>query len=234
MFRNPPSDPRLPLASAYRELPGSTPPGNSGSRRLLIPDLDEHLTAALMQTETILLAIAAWKDLDPGARWPEPAIGPAALAAVRRLWRVIAPSQGERALRGRDHRLFAPRGYEHVPLRLVPASKIDITMLGATAEAIAAESPDVHIRMALEGTAQHVYGCGHDQACAALAASTINLAALLSLAPDRDTHYLTALLMNAPVGDITLSGAGEAAYQRYATRASTAWQPSDPLHRWLY
>jgi hypothetical protein len=57
---------------------------------------------------------------------------------------------------------------------------------------------------------------------------------LLDLAPDRETEILTALIGDDPGGDVVLSPADEAAYQRYAARANHMWSLGDPLARYLY
>jgi hypothetical protein len=45
---------------------------------------------------------------------------------------------------------------------------------------------------------------------------------------------LAALVDGQATDDITLTPDGEAAYQRYATRANHMWTLSDPLARYLY
>lgn len=143
-----------------------------------------------MQADGLLLAVAACRDDDPEAAWPERLAGPAALKAVRRLWDAVAPAKGDRAAAsGRTGPLLAPGGrYEHQPVRLIRARTTDICLLGAVAAAS-------------------------------------GLARLLSLAPDPDTDCLAALISGSSVADITLTAAGEAAYQRYAARASTGGHP---------
>lgn len=54
------------------------------------------------------------------------------------------------------------------------------------------------------------------------------------LAPDRDSEVLAELVDGDPAADVVLSPAGEAAYQRYASRANGMWSLSDPLARYLY
>ena len=60
------------------------------------------------------------------------------------------------------------------------------------------------------------------------------LAGLLDLAPDRDSELLAALVEGQAEAGIILTPDGEAAYQRYVTRAHRMWTLSDPLARYLY
>ena len=58
------------------------------------------------------------------------------------------------------------------------------------------------------------------------------LAGLLDLVPDRDSEMLAALVDGQADIDIILTRDGEAAYQRYATRANRMWtlvRPARPL-----
>jgi hypothetical protein len=203
----------------------------------LLPDLDDELTAALAHVEELLLEVAAWEDDDPDTAWPPPLAGGQALAAVRRIWDAVAPAQGERAAKaGRTGRLLAPDGrYEHAPLRLVDVGQADIDALAAAAAAFGDPHAPDHVRQALEHGAGIAFHDEGDQACTRLVTTIAQLAALLDLAPDRDTEILTALTEAAGPGqDVVLSPDGEAAYQRYATRANRVWAHGDPLARYLY
>lgn len=202
----------------------------------LIPDLDSELTTALGHIEELLLEVAAWEDEDPDTTWPAPLAGQAALQAVRRIWDAVAPTQGERALAaGRTARILAPDGkYEHMPLRPADVDPADVGAL-ATAAAIFGDphAPD-HVRMALEHGAEIACGAGDDEARTRLVMTIAQLAGLLDLAADPDTETLMALTGGNPGEDVVLTPAGEAAYQRYATRANRMWSLSDPLARYLY
>jgi hypothetical protein len=203
----------------------------------LVPDLDDELTAALTHVEELLLEVVAWEDDDPDATWPDPLAAGQALEAVRRIWDAVASTQGERATAaGRTGRLLAPDGsYEHLSLRLAAVDPADTAALAAAAAVFADPHAPDHVRMALENGADIAYHAHDDQACTRLARTLARLAGLLSLAPDRDTEVLTALVQAAGPGqDIVLSPDGEAAYQRYATRANRAWTGGNPLTRYLY
>jgi hypothetical protein len=203
----------------------------------LAPDLDDELTTALAHAEELLLEVLALEDDDPGATWPAPLAGQQALTALRRIWDAVAPTQGERAAAaGHTGRLLAPDGtYEHAPLRLAAVDQDDVAVLAAAAAVFADPRAPGDVRTALEHGADIAYGADDDQACTRLVMAVARLAELLALPPDRDTEILTALIQAAAPGqDIVLSADGEAAYQRYATRANRAWTGGNPLTRYLY
>jgi len=203
----------------------------------LIPDLDDELTAALNRIEELLMEVAAWEDEDPDTAWPVPLARGQALAALRRTWDAVAPAQGERAVEaGRTGRLLAPDGrYEHAPLRLVDVGQADVDALAAAAAIFGDPHAPGHVRQALEHGADIAYHSDDDQACTQLVMTAAQLAGLLDLTPDRDSEMLAALVEDSdPGADVVLSPAGEAAYQRYATRANHMWSLSDPLARYLY
>lgn len=201
----------------------------------LIPDPDQELTTALAHVEELLLTVAAWEHDTPEVTWPEPLAQRRALAAVRRIWDAVAPTQGHRAAARHTGQIFAPGGrYEHNPLRLADISPGDPAIL---ADAVAAfTSPDAsdRVRQALEHGAEIAYGDDSDQACTRLLRTAERLAGLIGLPFDHDSELLAALITADPGRDILLSADSEAAYRRYTTRANQIWQAGDPLHLWQY
>ncbi len=202
----------------------------------LLPDLDDELTTALTHIEELLLEVAAWDEDDPDTAWPPPLAGGQALGALRRIWDVVAPTQGERAAKaGRTGRLLAPDGrYEHAPLRLVDIGQADVDALAAAAAAFGDPHAPDHVRQALEHGTGIAYHDSGDQARTRLVMTAAQLAGLLDLAPDRDSEMLAALVDGQADIDITLTPGSEAAYQRYVTRANRMWTLADPLARYLY
>jgi hypothetical protein len=180
--------------------------------------------------------VAAWEEDDPDTAWPPPLACGQALEAVRRIWEAVAPAQGERAAKaGRTGRLLAPDGrYEHAPLRLADVGQADVDALAAAAAALGDPHAPGHVRQALEHGAGIAYHDDGDQARTRLVMTVAQLAGLLGLAPDHDSEMLAALVDGQAAGDVVLTLDGEAAYQRYATRANRAWAHGDPLARYLY
>ncbi|MEV4016838.1 hypothetical protein AB0J35_40725 [Nonomuraea angiospora] len=87
-----------------------------------------------------MLTYAVWENtgqVEPG-ELPAPLAGGAALKALRRLAAVLAPTQGERAIKvGTTGRLLAPHGrYEFAPLRLVDVDQADVQVLAAAARVL--------------------------------------------------------------------------------------------------
>jgi hypothetical protein len=66
-----------------------------GPRVVLVPDLGEELARAMARLEGSLLILRAAEE--DGAVLPGPLAGGAALGALRRLWKALAPTQGQRA-----------------------------------------------------------------------------------------------------------------------------------------
>lgn len=205
-------------------------------RAVLIPDLDDELTASLTRVEELLLEVAAWEDEDPETLWPPPLAGSAALEAVRRIYDAVAPTQGERArAAGCAGRVLGPDGrYEHMPLRLVCVDPADVAALAAAAAALGDPHAADHVQLALEHGADMAYGASDGAACRRLVLTAAQLAGLLDLAPDRDSELLAGLVDDDPDLDVVLSPAAEDAYQRYANRANRMWSLGDPLARYLY
>jgi hypothetical protein len=202
----------------------------------LLPDLDDELTAVLTHVEELLLEVAAWEEDDPDTVWPPPLACGQALEAVRRIWEEVAPTQGERSAKaGRTGRLLAPDGrYEHAPLRLADVGQADVDALAIAAAAFGDPHAPDHVRQALEHSVGIAYHDDGDQACTRLVMAVAQLAGLLGLAPDRDSEMLAALVDGQAADDVVLTLDGEAAYQRYATRANHVWTLADPLARYLY
>jgi hypothetical protein len=165
----------------------------------------------------------------------EPLAQRRALAAARRLWDVIAPTQGHRAAASQTGLIFAPDGrYEHIPLRLAAISPGDPAILADAVAVFAGPDASDHVLQALEHGAEVAYGNDSDQACARLLAATGRLAGLLGLPADQDSEQLAALITTDPGRDIVLSVGAEAAYRRYAIRVNQIWRAGDPLHLWQY
>jgi hypothetical protein len=205
------------------------------TQRRLIPDLDDELTTALAHAEELLLEVAAWETDAPEITWPEPLAGGQALAAVRRLWDAVAPTQDLRAAAAQPRRLLAPDGrYEHIPLRLADIDPADAGILAAAAAIFSNRRAPDHVRQALEAGAEIAYGHCDDGACTWLALTTTRLAELFSMIPDHDSEVLAATMQRDQEHDIVLASGSEAAYRRYATRANQIWQAGDPLHLWQY
>ena len=104
------------------------PPGTT--RRVLLPDLNGDLTAALNRAEELLLTVRAWAG-DPavdGLGLPGVLAGGQALEAVRRLAAVVRVAEDSAV------RILAPNGrYEHAPLALVEVEEQDLAALRETA-----------------------------------------------------------------------------------------------------
>jgi len=204
---------------------------------VLLPDLDDELTGALERLEELMLEVAAWEDEAPDTEWPAPLAHGQALAAVRRLWDAVAPTQGERAIAaGRTGRILAPDGrYEHAPLRLAGVAPADVAVLSAAAAIFGDPHSPGCVRAALEHAAETIYQRDDQAACTRLVMTAAQLAGLLDLAADPDSETLAALIDDEdPGADIVLTPAGETAYQHYATRANHMWTLSDPLARFEY
>jgi hypothetical protein len=203
---------------------------------VLIPDLDDELTAALGWTEELLMQVRAQEEDEAETCWPAPLAGGQALAAVRRLWDAVAPTQGQRAIAaGLTGRLLAPDGRrEHAPLRLPDVGPADTAALASAAAVLGAPDAPDHVREALAAGAGIAYGDDSSEACTRLVMTIAQLAGLLDLAPDRDSELLAALTGEDQDADVVLAEDSEAAYQRYVTRANRMWQLGDPLARWAY
>jgi hypothetical protein len=198
----------------------------------VIPDLDDELTHALTVAEELLLEIERWEEeyADvPGAVNP-PLAGGAALAAVRRLWDVLAPTQGERR---RGILWYGPDGrYEHAPLSWVDVDDDDLAVLGAALRELGRPNTSDAIAGALTAISE-TYSL--NEADRELVAMLARLHGLLDLAPTEDTEALRAAA-DARTDDLALvlTADQEAAYQRTVSRLNSMWALGDPLSRWQY
>lgn len=210
----------------------------SRTRQVLLPDLDDEITHVLTAIEETLLAIGGYEDecaaegANPGLAAPLAA--GTALQAVRRLWDVLAPSQGDRARKASLGRVYAPDGrYEHLPLRLADVDAGDVLVLADTAKAFAETTgpADPH-----GGVAEIVADFGREQLGGEdLVMRTAQLAGVLDLQADDDSRALgEALTAAGPGADVVLTPELEQAYGRFVDRFNAMWALSTPLNRWQY
>ncbi|ASR39930.1 hypothetical protein BAY61_32115 (plasmid) [Prauserella marina] len=237
-------------ARATEICAAATDSENPGARTtsVLVPD-DEELAGLLNRAADLLEAVAV--NLEESQAEPQPWRFPVPLAdrgAVKALDR-IASAVRDRSTTWQDSPsgpwLYAPDGrYQHAPIRVVPLAPDDLSTLeaavhtcvraltpGAGADDPAlADLAEVIDQLELPGddigrrppiTGRH----GLD----ALA----RVVALLDLAPDTDTHTLTALVTDQST-DITFTASQEAAYQRLTTRWVALLSNGAPLHRYQY
>jgi hypothetical protein len=205
------------------------------TRRVLVPDLEDEITAALIALEETLLQIGGYED-DSTAQGDDSGLGyplasRAALEAVRSLWDALAPSQGERARKACLGTVYAPDGrYEHLPLRLVDVAVADLEVLAATAKAFAAPTDPYGV------VADIVTGFGRDQLHGEdLVMRTAQLAGVLDLQADDDSRALEqALAATGPTCDLTFTAELEQAYGAFVDRFNHMWTLADPLARWQY
>ncbi|MFB4286262.1 hypothetical protein ACBI99_01385 [Nonomuraea sp. ATR24] len=184
-----------------------------GPRAVLVPDLGDELAGAVGRLERLLLSLRAAERA--GATLPEPLADGAALAALRRLWRAVALTQGRRAVEARlAGRVYASCGrIEHVPLRLVDVDPVDVATLSAAAAALGA----IALREP-EG------GDGGVPARGDLVAVAARISGLLDLADTAESIVLREYLAAAgPGGDVVLTSAVEEAYRITAARLDTMW-----------
>jgi hypothetical protein len=209
------------------------------ARTILLPDLDNDLTAALTHVEELFLTFAAWEEEDPELALPAPLAGDVALEAVRRLWGQVAPSQGRRAVEaGLTGRQLAPDGrYEHVPLRAVDVEQADVEILAAAARALGDPRAVDAVRDAAEQVAAAFSSpmSGPYRTGAELVARVAQLAGVLDLADTEQARLLRERLAAAdPAVDMVFTRAEEAAYQATAGRINAMWALGDPIERFRY
>lgn len=202
---------------------------------VLVPDLDDEITAVLTAIEETLLQIRAYESECMGAgddlHLPRPLAREAALEAVRRLWEALAPSQGERARSAWLGKTYAPDGrYEHTPLRVLHVDQADVEILAATAKAFANPGDPYGV------VADIVAGFGREQLHGEdLVMRTAQLAGVLDLEHDDDSRALAkALTAAGPTADLVLTAELEEAYGRFVDRFNHMWTLADPLARWQY
>ncbi|MET9343286.1 hypothetical protein [Nonomuraea sp. NPDC003804] len=204
-----------------------------GPRAVLVPDLGEDLARAIGELEELLLNLRAAED--GGAVLPSPLAHGAALAALRRLWRAVAPTQGRRAVRARlGGRLYAPGGrIEHVPLRLVDIDPVDVATLSAAAAALGTcargdrpgDGTPGHTSEPGSDTVRDVLDAARKELSGAeLVVVAAGVSGLLDLADTAESIVLRERLAAAgPGADVVLTPAQEAAYRATADRLDAMW-----------
>ncbi|MEV0149874.1 MULTISPECIES: hypothetical protein [unclassified Nonomuraea] len=184
-----------------------------GSRAVLVPDLGEELAVAIEALGALFEALGAAER--GGAVLPEPLAGGTALAALRRLWGAVAPTQGRHGSAACPAgRLYAPGGrVEHVPVRLVDVDPIDVATLSAAAAALGRGASGAGpVRAALTD-------CRADRPGVDLVAVAAGFSGLLDLADTGESIVLRERLAAAGPGvDVVLTPVQENAYQATAER----------------
>jgi hypothetical protein len=197
---------------------------SAARRTCVVPDLGEALTAALMSTEEMFVAVGmAVKFGGLVTPLPPPLDGRTALgAAVRVAW-AVAPTQSGpgRVL----PRLLAPDGRtRHVALRFVELDPADLEVLGAAARAVGrCVLPGAGVDELTAVLEQHA--AGRDTTVGALVFQLARLHGLLDLAWTDDVALLYSRICAAGPADVVLTSAEEAAYQRTAGRFDGMWTP---------
>ena len=213
---------------------------DNGPGARLIPDLDDELCEVLRQVEEALLTLATWEaDPDEPANLPAPLARREALQALDRVQTIVDPTQSRYDQAASPGRLLGPDGrYEHRPLRLAAIDQDDLATLTAAAQLLGralATAPHSELAEALAAGAEAaapVYGPPPEPV--ELIEGLARALGVLDLEPTDDTARLTAILTTAGAGDVVLSPADEAAYQRLADRFNGMWTSSSGLDRFLY
>lgn len=204
-------------------------PAPDQTRTVLVPDLDGELLRPLRIAEDALLTLWLREQDDDPVDLPEPLAQGSALAAVRRLYTALWPTQSRRA---EDGRLLAPSGrYEHVPLTVVDLPADDIEVLSATARAFGQPRPSGDVIAVL---VDEVAGVEHIDPLAAVSL-VASLAGLLDVAGTDDSELLIRRLRAAdPGSDVVLSTIEGAAYRATAGRLGDVWGFRSRLDRYRY
>jgi len=210
--------------------------GDVATRLVVLPDLDRELTAAVGEVEELLLTLR-WQetgDPDSSVAHPRALAGGVALQALRRVAGTVHPTQTDPDT-STGGRVLGPDGrYEHTPLRFVRLRAADIDALSAAAAALGEPVRSEAVTDALQLHAGHR---PRDQRIpdpvAALVALAARIAGLLDLAWTEDTELLRGRL-EAAAGDVVLTPAEEAAYQRTITRINGMWALGNPVDRFTY
>jgi hypothetical protein len=196
------------------------------TRTVVVPDVDEELLATLGQLEELLLML-------PGSendKLPEPFAHDHALGAVQRIWAALKPTQRPADDAACPGRLLAPDGrYEHIPLTPVELDDGDLAVLGRTARALGTAPRWSLLAEALDAAVT----IGPHTTPAALVEAIARLHGVLDLELTDDARALLPRLRASSVGDVVLTGAEEAAYNRTVDRINTMWTGS-ALDRWAY
>ncbi|NUW31457.1 hypothetical protein HTZ77_08470 [Nonomuraea sp. SMC257] len=202
-----------------------------GPRAVLVPDLGDDLAVAVGALERLLLALRAAEE--DGAALPPPLAGGAALTALRRLWRAVAPTQGlwraVASARGSQGPSPAGRLYAHggraelVPLRLVDVGPLDVATLSAAAAALGRGANGAGpVRLALEEA-------GGDPPGVELVVAAAGFSGLLDLADTGESIVLRERLAAAGPGvDVVLSPVQESAYRATMERLTAMWPARRP------
>jgi len=213
----------------------------AGERVVVLLDLDEEFTAALGEVEELLLTLRWQETGDPDVLVVHPAAlgGGVALQALRRVADTVRPTQTDPDT-ATGGRLLGPDGrYEHVPLRFVRLRTADIDALSAAAAALGETVRSEEITDALRLHAGHqAQDRRFPDPVAALVALVARVAGVLDLEWTRDAELLRArlgqLAADDAAGDVVLTAAEEAAYQRVVTRFNQMWTLADPVERFTY
>ncbi|GAA3199341.1 hypothetical protein [Nonomuraea roseoviolacea] len=192
-----------------------------GPRAVLVPDLGDDLAVAIGALERLFLALRAAEE--DGAALAPPLAGGAALAALRRLWRAVAPTQGRQGPPPAG-RLYAHGGRpELVPLRLVDVDPVDVATLSAAAAALGRGANGAGpVRRALEES-------GGDPPGTDLVVAAAGFSGLLDLADTGESIVLRERLAAAGPGvDVVLSPVQESAYRATVERLTAMWPTRRP------
>ena len=198
----------------------------SSSRTCVVPDLDDELLSSLNRVNEILLALAGVEE-ELAEPLPEPLAEGRALAAVERIWTALRPTQG----RGGRSRLLGPDGhYEHTPLTFVTILTADLAILGATA-AVLGDHMARHDELICELLTEFARETEDDPA--EVVSEITRLHGLLDLAWTEDVQLLYDRITGS-TGDVVLTPAEEAAYQRTIDRLNGMWTLGSAVDRFLY
>jgi len=157
-----------------------------------------------------------------------------ALQALRRVADTVRPTQtNPEAWTG--GRVLRPDGrYEHTPLRFIRLRAADVAALSAAAAALGEPVRSDEVAEALRMHAAHrpVDPRAADPVTG-LVSLVSRVAGLLDLAWTEDAELLRARLEHT-AGDVVLTVAEEAAYQRTVTRLNGIWALGSGLDRFSY
>ena len=211
--------------------------GESGTRLVVVPDLDEDLTRALGDVEELLLTLRWQEEDDPDriVTHPPALAGGAALQALRRVADAVRPTQTNPDTWTTGGRQLGPDGrYEHTSLRFLRVRTADVAALSAAAAALGEPVRSEEVDEALRMHAAH--RAADPRAAdpvAGLVALVARVAGLLDLAWTEDAELLRARLESA-VGDVAFTPGEEAAYQRTVTRLNRMWALGSAVDRFTY
>lgn len=207
--------------------------------RCLVPDLDDELLAVIRQIEDLLAAIDPGQPGEPDAL-PAPLTGDQALHALRRIWDLVHPCQGEDAIHAGYGRLLAPDGrLELLPLRVVDLPAVDLAVLaagGALLRQLYDRGDDLVVDVVhdLAPDSRHLPPAKANEHERYTAGALARVHGLLTTATDphtdptvqADAVLLIGRLNAEPGTDVTLTSAEYEAYRRIAVAANTVWTGS--------